>query len=59
LGRLGLRDLVALAIGDREFDAESALARSLLREDPELTFPRFAHALFRQEQAIEIAGGRE
>lgn len=59
MGRLGLRDLVALATGDRDFDADSALPRSLLREDPELTLPRFAHALFRQEQAIKLAGGRK
>lgn len=59
VGRLGLRDLVTLAIGDHEFEAKSALARSLLREDPELTLPRVAHALFRQEQAVELAGGRK
>jgi hypothetical protein len=59
VGRLGLRDVVASAVGDQEFDANSVLARSLVREDPELTFPKIAHALFRQQQAVDLAGGRK
>ncbi|MDP2312200.1 MAG: GTPase-associated system all-helical protein GASH [Pseudomonadota bacterium] len=59
VGRLGLRDLVLLAAGEREFLIGTELARSPLREDPELTLPQFAHAIFRQEQAVEIAGGRK
>lgn len=59
VGRLGLRDLVLLAASEREFSIEADLARSPLREDPELTLPQFAHAIFRQEQAVEIAGGRK
>lgn len=54
-GRISLRDLVVLALGNQEFDAVKAIQRAGLREDIELNLPDLAHAMFQQDQAVELA----
>lgn len=55
-GRLSIRDLVVLALGDREWSATTALARAGLPADAEIALPDLAQAVFRQEQAVRLAG---
>jgi hypothetical protein len=54
-GRLSLRDLAVLALMEKTFDLDAALARAGGCGDFEMSLPGFAHALFRQEQAIRLA----
>ncbi|HYH96085.1 GTPase-associated system all-helical protein GASH [Hyalangium sp.] len=54
-GRLSLRDLIVLALGDREWDVTEAMRRAGLSEDAAVSLSALAQALFRQEQAVRIA----
>lgn len=54
-GRLSLRDLLVLALGDKEWNAQAALARAGIGGDLAMSLPDLAHALFRQEQAVRLA----
>lgn len=54
-GRLSIRDLVVLALGDREWSSTTALARAGLPADAEIALPDLARAVFRQEQAVRLA----
>ncbi|SMF94382.1 hypothetical protein SAMN02949497_1695 [Methylomagnum ishizawai] len=56
-GRLSLRDAVVLALGKNP-DVDAALRRTGISDDAELSLPVFSRALFRQEQAVRLAGGR-
>lgn len=55
-GRLSLRDLIILALGNQEWNVEAAMHRARLTEDIALSLPVLARALFRQEQAVQLAG---
>jgi hypothetical protein len=55
-GRLSIRDLAVLALGDREWSATTALKRAGLPADAEIALPDLARAVFRQEQAVRLAG---
>lgn len=55
-GRLSLRDAVILVLTDKAQDIEEALTRTGASNEFELSFPQFAQALFRQEQAVQLAG---
>lgn len=57
-GRLSLRDLVVLALGDREWTSEALLKRAGLKPEVSMSLPTLAQAMFRQEQALQLAGGR-
>jgi GTPase-associated system helical domain len=54
-GRLSLRDLVVLALGKQGFDIVQAIPRTGLPADIELDLPDLAHAIYRQDQAVELA----
>jgi hypothetical protein len=54
-GRLSLRDLLVLALGDKEWNAQAALARAGIVGELAMSLPDLAHALFRQEQAVRLA----
>lgn len=54
-GRLTLRDLVVLALGNQEEDIGSALGRAGFMPDLVLDLPTLGHAVYRQEQAVQIA----
>ena len=54
-GRISLRDLLVLAISDREWLAEDAIRSAGLDTDASLSLPLLARALFRQEQAVRLA----
>lgn len=56
-GRLSLRDLVRLSLGENTWSTEGALARAGLSGDADVSLPALSHALFRQEQAARLAGG--
>jgi len=53
--RLILRDLLVLALSDPEWDADEALKRTGLGNGTLISLPRLAHAMFRQEQAVQLA----
>jgi len=55
-GRLSLRDLVLLALRDQEWDLDGAMGRAGLTGEVALSLPVLARALFRQEQAVQLAG---
>lgn len=55
-GRLSLRDLVVLVLANPSTDIATAIKRTGASGDFELSLPKFAHALFRQEQAVQLAG---
>ncbi|WNV06456.1 GTPase-associated system all-helical protein GASH [Candidatus Methylospira mobilis] len=54
-GRLSLRDLAVLALTGKEPNFEEAMQRIGVCEKIEMSLPEFAHALFRQEQAVQLA----
>ncbi|ASF46379.1 GTPase-associated system all-helical protein GASH [Methylovulum psychrotolerans] len=56
IGRLSLRDLVVLVLANPTFDIAAAIKRTGASGEFELSLPKFAHALFRQEQAVQLAG---
>ncbi|MFL5353927.1 GTPase-associated system all-helical protein GASH [Archangium sp.] len=55
-GRLSLRDLVILTLGDRELDLDKSVKRAGLSGEISMSLPELARALFRQEQAVRLAG---
>ncbi|MFY0563553.1 GTPase-associated system all-helical protein GASH [Archangium lansingense] len=55
-GRLSLRDLVILTLGDRELDLDKSVKRAGLSGEISMSLPGLARALFRQEQAVRLAG---
>ncbi len=57
VGRFSVRDLIALALGDQEWNPAGAIKRAGLPPDLSLDLPRIAHAVFRQEQALRLARG--
>ncbi|MEZ4449116.1 MAG: GTPase-associated system all-helical protein GASH [Nannocystaceae bacterium] len=57
-GRISLRDLTLFALaGQRDSGLDKKLAQAGLGADVKLSLPTLARALFRQEQAVQIAGG--
>lgn len=55
-GRLSLRDLVILVLSGEAQDIDAAFKRTGINGDHQISLPEFAHALFRQEQAVQLAG---
>jgi hypothetical protein len=55
-GRLSLRDGVALVLTGKAQDVVSTLKRMGANGEYEMSLPQFAHAFFRQEQAVQLAG---
>jgi len=56
-GRLSLRDLITLTLGNQELDLDKSVKRAGLSGDMSMSLPGLARALFRQEQAVRLAGG--
>lgn len=56
-GRLSLRDLVLVALDNQTTDFDEAMARAGLPADTALSLPELSRAIFRQEQAVQLAGG--
>jgi len=55
-GRLSLRDGMVLVLTDKAQDVDAAIKRMGASGKYEMSFPQFAHTLFRQEQAVQLAG---
>jgi hypothetical protein len=55
-GRLSLRDLVVIALDEKGLDLADAVGRSGLKQDTKITLSTLAKAIFRQEQAVRLAG---
>lgn len=55
-GRLSLRDLVFASLASNDGDPASYVMRTGLSGDVVLSLPAVAKALFRQEQAVQLAG---
>lgn len=55
-GQLSLRDLVVLALGDQQWNLDEVIGRAGLTGEVALSLPVLARALFRQEQAVQLAG---
>ena len=55
-GRLSLRDGMALVLSGKAQDVVTTLKRMGANGEFEMSSPQFAHALFRQEQAVQLAG---
>lgn len=55
-GRLSLRDIVAQSLQGGEWDIEVSMRRAGLTSDVALSLPAVAHAIFRQEHAVRLAG---
>jgi hypothetical protein len=55
-GRLSLRDGVVLVLTGKAKDVISTLKRMGASDEYEMSLPQFAHAFFRQEQAVQLAG---
>jgi len=58
-GRLSLRDLVVFVLANPTTDITAAIKRTGASGEFELSLPKFAHALFRQEQAVQLAGNNQ
>lgn len=56
VGRISLRDGVVLVLTGKAHDVVTTLKRMGASGDFEMSLPEFAHALFRQEQAVQLAG---
>jgi len=54
-GRLSFRDGVALVLSHKAQDVLSTLKRMGANGEYEMSLPQFAHAFFRQEQAVQLA----
>lgn len=54
-GRISLRDVLVLTLGDKEWNVADCLNRAGIKEDYSINLPALAHALFRQEQAVRLA----
>lgn len=57
-GRLSLRDGMVLVLTGKAHDVVTTLKRMGASGKFEMSFPQFAHALFRQEQAVQLAGAQ-
>ncbi len=55
-GRLSLRDLVVQALKEGMSNLSPMVARSGLNDDIKLSLPELSRAVFRQEQALRLAG---
>lgn len=55
-GRLSLRDAAVLVLTGKTQDFADALNRVGASGEFEMSLPQFAQALFRQEQAVQLAG---
>jgi hypothetical protein len=55
-GRLSLRDAAWLTLSGQAGDLTELLRRTGASADAEMSLPAFAHAFFRQEQAVQLAG---
>ena len=55
-GRISLRDGVVLVLAGKAHDVATTLKRMGASGDFEMSLPEFAHALFRQEQAVQLTG---
>lgn len=58
-GRLSLRDGIILALTDKAHRIETTLKRMGASGTFALSLPDYAHALFRQEQAVQLAGEQD
>ena len=58
-GRLSLRDLVVLTLRGPDWDLGEVMGRAGLTAETSLSLPSLARALFRQEQAVLLAGGAQ
>lgn len=56
-GRLSLRDAIVSAMVMGDWDAEVTFARAGIANDISMSLPVLSRALFRQEQAVRLAGG--
>lgn len=54
-GRLSLRDMVRLALGQNDPQTEELLRGAYIPVDAEMTVPQLARAILRQEQAVRLA----
>lgn len=57
-GRLSLRDGVALVLTCKAQDVVSTLKRMGANSEYKMSLPQFAHAFFRQEQAVQLTGAQ-
>lgn len=55
-GKLSIRDVIVMMLTEKEVDCVQTLERAGFDEQFEITQPELAHAFFRQEQAVRIAG---
>jgi len=55
-GRLSIRDLFISALTQENWDTNHAMSQAGIRDDYGMSYPQLAHALFRQEQAVQLAG---
>jgi hypothetical protein len=55
-GRLSLRDLILLVLTGKQHDIDATILRIGACDNIKMSLPEFAHALFRQEQAVQLAG---
>ena len=56
-GRLSIRHLLLSALTDRDWNFDAGAKRASVRGDVALSLPELARALFRQEQAVQLAEG--
>ena len=54
-GRLSLRDAILVVLSSPTADSGEVIHRAGLAKDTEFTLPQLARALFRQEQAVQLA----
>lgn len=55
-GRFSLRDLFIHTLKANEWDIDNVMKRAGINNDIEMTIPDISHAIFRQEQAVQLAG---
>ncbi len=56
-GRLSLRDAIVSALVAGDWNPETIFARANIGDDIAMSLPVLSRALFRQEQAVRLAGG--
>lgn len=54
-GRLSIRDLIVSILLNHDHNIESLTQRSGLSQDAQISLPRLAQAIFRQEQAVRLS----
>lgn len=54
-GRLSIRDLIVSILLNHNHNMESLIQRSGLYQDTQISLPRLAQAIFRQEQAVRLS----